>query len=131
MIKLICITLLIAVITIGVAEEKMGEPHAAEDSQIAETQDMVASYYGNGYHGRKTASGEVFDQYAMTCAHKTLPFGTMLWVFNEKTGKGVFLTVNDRGPFIEGRHLDVSYGAAKRLGMIKEGVIKVKVNEVR
>lgn len=104
---------------------------ATEDSCIVEMVPMVTSYYGAQFHGRYTASGEVFDQYAMTCAHKTLPFGTKLWVLNPESGSGVLLTVNDRGPFIKGRDLDVSYGAAIKLNMIKQGVIRTQTIKER
>lgn len=86
-----------------------------------------ASYYGSRFHGRYTASGEVFDENKMTCAHKTLKFGTMLKVTSIASGKSVIVRVNDRGPFIKGRQLDLSYGAAKHIGMLKAGVATVKV----
>jgi rare lipoprotein A (peptidoglycan hydrolase) len=73
-----------------------------------------ASWYGNEFHGRPTASGEVFDQYSFTCAHKTLPFGT--WLMVTYRGLSVIVRVNDRGPFVEGRFLDLSRGAAEVLG---------------
>lgn len=101
------------------------EPPGAEETPPGET--WVASYYGKGFHGRRTASGEVFNQYAMTCAHKTLPFQTLLKVTNPKTGKNVIVRVTDRGPFKRGRDIDLSYGAAKEIGMIAAGVMKVEV----
>ncbi|MCB5247482.1 MAG: septal ring lytic transglycosylase RlpA family protein [Candidatus Cloacimonetes bacterium] len=101
------------------------EPPGAEETSPGET--WVASYYGKGFHGRRTASGEVFNQYAMTCAHKTLPFQTLLKVTNPKTGKNVIVRVTDRGPFKRGRDIDLSYGAAKEIGMIAAGVMKVEV----
>ncbi len=88
---------------------------------------MVASYYGSKFHGRVTANGEIFDMYKFTCAHKELPFNTMLRVTNEDNGKSVTVRVNDRGPFISGRDLDLSYAAAAKIGLIAEGVKKVKV----
>ncbi len=87
----------------------------------------VASYYAGAFHGRKTASGEIFDKNALTCAHKTLPFQTLLKVTNPKSGKSVIVRVNDRGPFHRGRDLDLSFAAAQELGMIAPGVIKVEV----
>ena len=86
----------------------------------------LASYYAHRFHGRKTASGERFNMYAMTVAHKTLPFGTKLKVTCESTGKSVVVKVNDRGPFHGNRVLDLSYGAAKALGTVNKGVSKVK-----
>lgn len=84
----------------------------------------VASYYHNSLHGRKTANGEIYDTSKLTCAHKTLPFGTILKVYNGEDT--VQVVVNDRGPFIKGRDIDLSLAAAKKLKMIKQGVIKVK-----
>jgi rare lipoprotein A len=87
----------------------------------------MASWYGEPYHGRKTASGERYDMYQMTAAHPTLPFGTFVRVTNRENGKTVELRITDRGPFKKGRIIDVSYAAAKKLGMIGPGVVKVKV----
>ena len=84
-----------------------------------------ASWYGPGFHGRKTASGERFNQYALTAAHKTLPFGTRLRVTNMKNGSSVIVTVNDRGPYVKSRVLDLSKGAASAIGMA--GVAPVEI----
>ena len=89
----------------------------------------VASWYGPGFHGRATASGARFDQHAMTAAHRTLPFGTRLKVTYR--GRAVTVTVNDRGPYIRGRVLDLSKGAASRLGLIPAGVGEVCYERVR
>ena len=88
---------------------------------------VTASYYADKFHGRKTSSGEVFNMYGYTAAHKTLPFGTMLRVTNLANGKYVTVKVNDRGPFVKGRELDVSKAAAVKLDMIKTGTAKVKI----
>jgi rare lipoprotein A len=88
---------------------------------------VVASWYGKKFNGRPTASGEKFNMYAMTCAHKTFKFGTKLRVTNPDNNKSVVVIVNDRGPFIKGRTLDLSYGAAKKIGLIKKGVGRVKM----
>jgi rare lipoprotein A len=82
-----------------------------------------ASWYGPGFHGKKTASGEIFNQNAMTAAHKTLPFGTIVRV--TYNGKSVDVRINDRGPFIKGRTIDLSKGAATVLGCIDAGVCLV------
>lgn len=92
---------------------------------------MVASWYGPKYHGRATASGEIFDMNRSTAAHKTLPFGTRLRVTYPKTRRTVEVTINDRGPFIRGRDLDLSYGAAESIGLLDEGVARVLVERVR
>lgn len=91
--------------------------------QNEETISGIASYYGPNFHGKKTASGEIFDMYKMTCAHRTLPFGTELLVTNPKNKKSVKVRVNDRGPFIKGVILDLSMGAAKKIGLSKGKVI--------
>lgn len=88
----------------------------------------VASWYGPGFHGRTTANGEKYDQGGMTCAHKNLPFGTKVRV--ECNGKSVFVTVNDRGPFIKGRVIDLSKAAAQQLGIDKSGTASVKMYKV-
>lgn len=87
----------------------------------------VASWYGHPYHGRASASGEIYDMEQMTAAHRTLPFGTRLRVTNLATGQSVTVRVNDRGPFIPGRVVDVSHAAAEELGMIDRGITKVKL----
>jgi rare lipoprotein A len=90
----------------------------------------IASYYGKGFHGRRTASGQRFDQYAMTAAHRTLRFGTRVRVTNLRNGRDVVVTVNDRGPFVHGRIIDLSRAAASRLGMLRSGVARVRVEVV-
>lgn len=91
----------------------------------------LASYYGAEFHGKKTASGEIFDQEKLTCAHRKLPFGTMVKVTNLSNRKTIVVRVNDRGPWISGRVIDVSYAAARKLDMIAEGVIKVRIEVVK
>lgn len=88
---------------------------------------FVTSYYGKKFHGRPTSNGEVFDMNKFTCAHKELPFNTKLRVTNESNTKSVVVRVNDRGPFIPGRDLDISYAAAKQIGLTAAGVKKLKV----
>lgn len=88
---------------------------------------VIASWYGKKFNGRPTASGEKYNMHAMTCAHRTFRFGTKLRVTNPDNNRSVVVTVNDRGPFIKGRTLDLSYGAAKKIGLIKKGVGRVKM----
>lgn len=90
-------------------------------------QEGVSSWYGKEFNGRPTASGEIFDMDALTAAHRTLPLGTTVRVTCLDTGREAVLKVNDRGPFIEGRILDCSYGAAKELGFAGMGVARVRV----
>lgn len=91
----------------------------------------VASYYGKRFHGRLTANGERFNMRAMTAAHKTLPFGTKVRVTNPRNGRAVVVRINDRGPFIRGRTIDLSRSAAEKIGMIATGHARVKLEIVR
>jgi rare lipoprotein A len=91
----------------------------------------LASWYGRDFQGRPTASGEPFDMYAYTAAHRNLPFGTRVRVTNEANGRSVVVRINDRGPWVEGRILDLSYAAAKALGMLEAGVVRVRVEVLR
>jgi len=86
-----------------------------------------ASYYGDKFHGRATASGERFNQNALTAAHRTLPFGTKVTVTNLKNGKKVVVKINDRGPFSKSRVIDLSKEAAKKIGMIQAGIVPVEL----
>lgn len=90
-------------------------------------QEGVASWYGKDFHGRRTSNGEVYNMYDMTAAHKTLPLGTFVRVEDLKNGRSVDVRVNDRGPFVHGRVIDLSYTAAKQLDMIGPGTARVKV----
>lgn len=85
----------------------------------------MASYYGKEFHGRKTASGEIYDMYKLTAAHRTLPFGTRVKVINLENGRSVVVRINDRGPFEKGRIIDLSFEAARRVGI--GGTAKVKL----
>lgn len=91
----------------------------------------VASWYGGKFHGRRTASGEVYDMHELTAAHRTLPFGTVVRVTHVENRRSVEVRITDRGPFIKGRIIDLSYAAAKRLDMIREGVARVKLVVIR
>ena len=90
----------------------------------------LASWYGGKFHGRLTSSGEVFDTNEMTAAHKTLPFGTMVKVTNLENGRSAVVKINDRGPFVEGRIIDLSRAAADEIGMVGEGVARVSLTIV-
>ena len=87
-----------------------------------------ASYYK---HGKRTANGEAFDPNGLTAAHRTLPFGTKVRVKNERTGKSVVVRINDRGPFIKDRIIDLSLGAASQVGLVQRGVDKVSIEVVK
>ena len=94
---------------------------------IANAQTGIASWYGPGFHGKTTASGERFNQNAMTAAHPTLKFGTMVTVTNQKTGRSVKVRINDRGPFVKGRIIDLSKATAQRIGC--SGICRVTIQK--
>lgn len=87
----------------------------------------MASYYSESYNGKKTANGEIYNSSKYTAAHKTLPFGTKVKVTNLNNHKSVKVIINDRGPFISGRIIDLTLAAAKKIEMVKAGVVKVKI----
>ena len=91
------------------------------------TQTGIASWYGKDFHGKKTANGEIYNMHAMTAAHKTLPLGTWVRVYNLTNGKSCDVRVNDRGPFVRGRIIDLSYSAAKEIGLVGPGTAKVRI----
>ena len=146
--KILFVLVLVALVgfTLVVNEDKITEPIVAEnvvsveeeiisaDRSLVEFVDkgsMKASWYGPGFHGRKTANGEVYDQMSFTAAHKSLKFGTLLKITNQKNNKSVVIRINDRGPYIHGRDLDLSKAAALELGMVRKGVAKIKVEEIK
>jgi rare lipoprotein A len=90
----------------------------------------IASWYGPWHHGRQTASGEIFDMNKMTAAHRSLPLGTRVRVTNLENGLAVAVKINDRGPYIDGRVIDLSKGAAQALNMVRAGIVPVKVEEI-
>ncbi|MDJ0782044.1 MAG: septal ring lytic transglycosylase RlpA family protein [Desulfosarcinaceae bacterium] len=87
----------------------------------------IASWYGKAFHGRKTSNGETYNMYGLSAAHKTLPLGTWVRVRNLENDRSLELRINDRGPFVRGRVIDLSYGAAKKLGVVGPGTAKVEV----
>jgi len=91
----------------------------------------LASWYGPGFYGKKTASGERFRIYKRTAAHRTLPFDTKVKVTNLRNGRSVMVRINDRGPFVEGRIIDLSRAAARALGMLRDGVVEVRIEVKR
>ena len=105
---------------------KKGNPKT-EDVRVGDIISGVSSWYGPNFHGKLTANGEVFDQYGVTAAHKTLPLGTVARVTNIDNGKSLILRINDRGPYVGDRILDCSYGAATKLGFKDLGTANVEV----
>lgn len=116
MIKGLRLALVLALLTI---------PTTAQASSGYATSFGYASWYGPGFHGKRTASGERFDQHAMTAAHKTLPFGTRVRVTHK--GRSVVVRINDRGPFVHGRVIDLSKAAARKLGITGVAKVTLKV----
>jgi rare lipoprotein A len=91
----------------------------------------IASWYGPGFHGNPTANGERYDQNAMTAAHRTLPFNTVVRVINLDNGKSAVVRINDRGPYADNRIIDLSYAAAREIGMVNAGLARVRLQLVR
>lgn len=110
--------------------EVMGERYHVLHGSEGYTEQGVASWYGREFHGRRTSSGEVYDMYALTAAHKTLPLPTNARVTNLATGKSIIVRINDRGPFRKGRLIDLSYGAARELGFVSAGTAEVHVEAI-
>ena len=132
------ITWLMCIAGCSLKEEPVSPPpvpqaqeEAAPAGQPETTQVGTASWYGPGFHGHETASGETFDQHALTAAHRALPLGTEATVTNLETGQSVMVKINDRGPYVPGRHLDLSKAAAQQIGLTKQGVAKVKIEAKR
>ena len=107
--------------------EVMGERYFVLNSAEGYKESGRASWYGTKFHGKRTSSGEPYDMYQMTAAHKTLPLPTYVRVTRKSNGRSVFVKVNDRGPFHTGRIIDLSYAAASRLDLLKEGSAEVEV----
>lgn len=146
--KIIFVFVLIALVgfTLIVNDEKTTESVLNDDVVSAENETvtadrslvdyvemgtMKASWYGPGFHGRKTANGELYDQMSYTAAHKSLKFGTLLKITNLRNNKSVVVRINDRGPYVQGRDLDLSKASALALGMVKRGVVRIKVEEIK
>lgn len=104
---------------------------AAQAGAGAAVEEGIASYYAARFHGRRTASGERYDKDAHTAAHRTYPFGTRVRVTNQTNGRTVDVRINDRGPFVRGRIIDLSHAAAGELGMVRDGVVQVRVKVLR
>ncbi|HEY6291226.1 MAG TPA: septal ring lytic transglycosylase RlpA family protein [Terriglobia bacterium] len=112
--------------TTGGAQPSPGNKPSAP-SPIVQGEQGLASWYGHPYHGRPTSSGEIYNMYDMTAAHRTLPFNTQVRVHDLDNGQSVMVRINDRGPFVEGRIVDLSYAAAKSMGMLGPGIARVQL----
>jgi rare lipoprotein A (peptidoglycan hydrolase) len=107
----------------------VGSQTARQEASLTPIQSWttVATWYGHQFAGRETANGDTFDMYAPTAAHPTLPLGSMIRVINPRTGRSLIVTINDRGPYVEGRGLDVSYQVARTLGFLEQGLARVRI----
>lgn len=103
----------------------LGAVNPSPAAPILQGEEGIASWYGHPYHGRRAASGEIYNMYDMTAAHRTLPFGTEVRVHDLENGRDVTVRINDRGPFVEGRIIDLSYAAAQGMGM--NGIARVQL----
>jgi rare lipoprotein A len=101
-----------------------------EEAQPGQSFYATASWYGRDFHGRQTASGEHFNMNDHTAAHRTLPFGTVVRITNLRNGKHTTVRINDRGPWVRGRDIDLSYGAARDLGMLNTGLERVFIEVI-
>jgi rare lipoprotein A len=109
----------------------MGPKQTEQAMQVVSTEVGIASYYGPQWHGRTTANGEKMDIHAMTAAHKSLPFGTWVRVVLLSTGNSVVVRINDRGPYVAGRIIDLADDAARELGLMDQGIGKVRVEVLK
>ena len=124
-------TVLLLIAAVGALSMVGSALGQASDNGLVFKEEGQASYYGGQFHGRTTASGQPFDQNAMTAAHPTLPLGAEVTVTDPATGRRVEVEVNDRGPYAGGRDIDLSRGAANKLGITQEGVAKVTIEATK
>lgn len=110
--------------------EVFGKSYYPTTARVGETFEGIASWYGPDFHAKKTSNGELYDMYAYTAASKTLPMNTMVKVYNKENGKSVVVRINDRGPFVEGRIIDLSNSAAREIDMVAKGTAKVEVSVI-
>lgn len=114
----------------GACAQQKAPTSSPESIARHRTETGQASWYGKAHQGERTASGERFDMHALTAAHRTLPFGTIVRVKHLKSGKSVNVRINDRGPFRSGRIIDLSYEAARRLGIVSRGTARVELTVI-
>ena len=128
--KQFSIVFLFCLLFFGCAPKKVPYPPYEPGKEIRYRETGIASWYGEDFHGRKTANGETYDMHAMTAAHRTLPFSTRVRVTNLENGNKTEVRINDRGPFVAGRIIDLSRSGAKELGMLGSGTARVVVEAV-
>ncbi len=121
----------VAIVVAGCARKTTARvPPAPAPARIGSVETGVASWYGIPYHGRRAASGEIFDMQQLTAAHRTLPFETWVEVTNLTNGKRVDVRINDRGPFVDGRIIDLSQAAAREIDMLRAGITRVRLKVI-
>lgn len=128
---IVLIAILIALAGCGRKKRARIVPLPPTAVSVGMTETGIASWYGHPYHGRASASGEIYDMEQMTAAHRTLPFQTWVRVHDLQNGKTVDVRINDRGPFVDGRVIDISHAAAKSLAMIGPGTAKVRIEVIK
>jgi len=122
--------LLASIVIAGACTQQKAPSVSPPSAERRHVETGQASWYGKAHQGELTASGERFDMNALTAAHRTLPFGTIVRVTHLKTGKSVKVRINDRGPFSKGRIIDLSYEAARRLGIVDRGTARVELTVI-
>jgi rare lipoprotein A len=127
--RFIAAMVMILLLQSGCGKKTQVRPPLAAPANVG-TQVGMASWYGQPYHGRRAASGEIYDMEKLTAAHRTLPFGTRVRVENLENGRNIELRINDRGPFVEDRIIDVSRAAARALGMLGTGTARVRMEVI-
>ncbi len=125
------LSLMVVVSGCGRKRARVTPPPAMPRVAVGYTEDGIASWYGHPYHGRKTANGETYDMDELTAAHKTLPFGVWVEVRNKRNAERVTVRINDRGPFIDGRIIDLSRAAARKIDLIRPGTAPVRIKVIR
>lgn len=122
--------LLVSIVLAGACAQRKGPSASPASIEHRHVETGQASWYGKAHHGELTASGERFDMHALTAAHRTLPFGTIVRITHLGSGKSVNVRINDRGPFRSSRIIDLSYEAARRLGIVARGTARVKLTVI-
>ncbi|SRR5579883_1230423 len=128
--RLTFIAMFVALVAISSACSRKSAAHVPPPAQIGATENGIASWYGAPYHGRPTSSGEIYDQEQLTAAHRTLPFGTWVEVTNLGNEKQVDVRITDRGPFVDGRIIDLSLAAAREIDMVRSGTARVRLRVI-
>src|SRR5579883_909510 len=128
--RLTFIAMFVALVAISSACSRKSAAHVPPPAQIGATENGIASWYGAPYHGRPAASGEIYDQEQLTAAHRTLPFNTWVEVTNLENEKRVDVRITDRGPFVNGRIIDLSLAAAREIDMVRTGIARVRLKVI-